>query len=101
MWIFSKVMDCTSSTQSFQCPGKPCSTAHAGVGAKPCYLEVHLGEADEHAGDEAFPESRRHKAHLEEALDGVGGLLTEAVDVHSRFRRKEVGEEVTVEEEKR
>lgn len=58
------------------------------------YLQVHLREADEHPGNEALPKPSRNKAHLEQALQGVVGLLAEAVDVHAGFGGKEVGQKI-------
>lgn len=58
------------------------------------YLQVHLCEADEHPGNETLPKSSRNKAHLDKALQGVVGLLTEAVDVHGRLGGEEVGQQI-------
>lgn len=58
------------------------------------YLQVHLGEADEHPGDEALPEAGGHEAHLDEALQRVVGLLPEAVDVHGWFVGQQVWQQV-------
>lgn len=61
------------------------------------YLQVHLTEADQHAGDEALPESCWNEAHLKLALDGIAGMLTEAVDIHGWFGRQQVRQEITIE----
>lgn len=55
------------------------------------YLQVHFCEADEHPGNEALPKSGRNKAHLDKALQGVVGLLAEAMDVHGWLWGEEVG----------
>lgn len=60
------------------------------------YLQIHLCEADEHPGNETLPKSSRNEAHLENALQGVGSMLAEAVDVHGWFGWKEVGQQITV-----
>ncbi|TNN75318.1 hypothetical protein EYF80_014365 [Liparis tanakae] len=51
---------------------------------------VHLIEADEHPGNQALPEPGRNKAHLNQALQGVVGLLLEAMDVHGWLGGEEV-----------
>lgn len=61
------------------------------------YLQVHLFQTDEHPGNETFPESCGNEAHLEESLQGVSDLPTEAEDVHSWFRRQEVWQQVATE----
>lgn len=58
------------------------------------YLQVHFCEADEHPGNEALPKSSRNKAHLYKALQGVVGLLAEAMDVHGWFVGKKVGQQI-------
>lgn len=60
------------------------------------YLQVHLGQADEHPGDEALPEPCRDEAHLEEPLERVIGPLLDIVQVHGWFGRKEVRQQVTM-----
>lgn len=65
----------------------------------PVYLQVHLIKADQHAGDEALPESRRNEAHLKVALDSVAGMLAETVDIHGWFGRQQVWQEITTEME--
>lgn len=63
------------------------------------YLQVHLIEADQHAGDEALPESCWNEAHLKVALDSVAGMLAETVDIHGWFGRQQVWQEITMEME--
>lgn len=58
------------------------------------YLQVHVGEADEHPGNEAFPKSRRHEAHAEEALQRVGAGPPEAVKVHAGLGGQQVRQQV-------
>ena len=58
------------------------------------HLQVHLSQADQHPGNEALPESCWHKTHLEVPLDGVVGLQAEAMDIHGRLGREEVGEQI-------
>lgn len=65
----------------------------------PVYLQVHLIEADQHAGDEALPESCWNETHLKLALDSVAGMLAEAVDIHGWFGRQQVWQEITREME--
>lgn len=58
------------------------------------YLQVHLGQADQHPCYKPLPEANRNEAHLKHPLDCVGCGVMHAVGVQARFGWKEVWQEV-------